>query len=147
MCPFYRSLYVPSAIIITFFVLFSLLSYVYFTRNKGKEFSINGYGKRKMGKYNVLLITVDDLRPDMTCFGESDVMVHSPSIDRLASKSLVLRQAFCQYPLCGPVGCLSSLDADQTQPGYISTVRHFAEQITSPTCFSTSNDTDITHTP
>ncbi len=57
---------------------------------------------RMHGKYNVLFITIDDLRPDMKCFGKRDVDVHSPAMDRLASKSLVLRNAFCQYPSCGP---------------------------------------------
>ncbi len=89
-------------VLITVLVLFSFLPYVYFTPKEWTEFYINECGGWKIGKYNVLLITVDDLRPDMTCFGERDVIVHSPSIDRLASKSLVLRQAFSQYPLCGP---------------------------------------------
>ncbi|MBN1417953.1 MAG: sulfatase [Planctomycetes bacterium] len=49
---------------------------------------------------NVLFIAVDDLRPQLGCYG--DPAVRSPHIDRLASRGLVFEGAFCQQALCSP---------------------------------------------
>ena len=50
--------------------------------------------------YNVLFIVVDDLRPELGCYGAE--YMRSPNIDRLAEKSLVFEQAYCQAPICSP---------------------------------------------
>ena len=50
-------------------------------------------------KPNVLLICVDDLRPELACFGAS--YIHSPNIDRLASRGRVFRRHYVQAPTCG----------------------------------------------
>ncbi|XP_007507328.1 iduronate 2-sulfatase [Monodelphis domestica] len=49
---------------------------------------------------NVLLIVVDDLRPALGCYGE--VLVKSPNIDQLASRSVVFQNAFAQQAVCAP---------------------------------------------
>ena len=49
---------------------------------------------------NVLLIYVDDLRPELQCYGQSKII--SPNIDRLAARSLVFDKAYCQIPICMP---------------------------------------------
>jgi len=51
------------------------------------------------GKPNVLLICVDDLRPELKCFGVD--YIHSPHIDRLASQGRVFRRHYVQAPTCG----------------------------------------------
>lgn len=51
-------------------------------------------------KKNVLLIYVDDLRPELKCYGESKII--SPNIDKLAARSLVFNKAYCQVPVCMP---------------------------------------------
>ena len=51
-------------------------------------------------KKNVLLIYVDDLRPELNCYGESKII--SPNIDKLAEHSLVFNKAYCQSPICMP---------------------------------------------
>jgi len=48
---------------------------------------------------NVLLICVDDLRPELACYGAS--YIESPNIDRLASTGRVFRRHFVQAPTCG----------------------------------------------
>lgn len=51
-------------------------------------------------KPNVLLICVDDLRPELNCFGKS--YIHSPNIDRLASNGRAFTRHFVNAPSCGP---------------------------------------------
>jgi len=48
---------------------------------------------------NVLFIAVDDLRPDLGCYGVS--YAQSPNMDRLASRGMVFRNHFVQVPTCG----------------------------------------------
>ncbi len=52
------------------------------------------------GRYNVLFIVVDDLRPLLGCYGHPEM--HTPNIDRLAQRGTVFNRAYCQYPLCHP---------------------------------------------
>eukprot|EP00937_MAST-01D_sp_MAST-1D-sp2_P002994 g2994.t1 len=49
---------------------------------------------------NVLILVVDDLRPELGAFGASHV--HSPNLDALARRSLVLEANYVQVPVCGP---------------------------------------------
>ena len=48
---------------------------------------------------NVLFIAVDDLRPELKCYGASHAI--SPNIDALAKRSLVFDNHFVQVPTCG----------------------------------------------
>jgi iduronate 2-sulfatase len=49
-------------------------------------------------RYNVLFIAVDDLRPELGCYGNEQII--SPNIDRLASAGVVFERAYCQSPIC-----------------------------------------------
>jgi len=49
---------------------------------------------------NVLFIAVDDLRPDLGCYGHE--FVKSPHIDRLAADGTVFNRAYCQQAVCSP---------------------------------------------
>ena len=54
---------------------------------------------------NVLFIIADDLRNDLGIYdGATSVhpRMHTPNLNALAAKSLVLRRAYVQYPLCNP---------------------------------------------
>ncbi len=48
---------------------------------------------------NVLLICVDDLRPELACFGKQ--YIHSPNIDALASSGRAFHRHYVQSPTCG----------------------------------------------
>ena len=48
---------------------------------------------------NILLIAVDDLRPELASFGAS--YIHSPNIDRLVSSGRGFRRHYVQAPTCG----------------------------------------------
>jgi iduronate 2-sulfatase len=50
---------------------------------------------------NVLLIGVDDLRPEIAGpYGQA--YMHTPNILRLAQRSTTFTRAYCQVPLCSP---------------------------------------------
>ncbi len=48
---------------------------------------------------NVLFIAVDDLRPELACYGKQHI--HSPNIDRLAASGVLFERAYCMVPTCG----------------------------------------------
>ncbi|MFZ5830235.1 MAG: sulfatase [Planctomycetota bacterium] len=51
-------------------------------------------------RVNVLFIAIDDLRPELGCFGHK--LVKSPNIDRLAAGGVRFERAYCQQAICGP---------------------------------------------
>ncbi len=88
-------------------------------------------------KPNVLFIAVDDLRPQLHCFGHKQII--SPNIDRLAASGLRFERCYCQVPVCGASRAslltgvrptrkrFVSYDtwADKDLPGNLSLPRHF----------------------
>ena len=54
-------------------------------------------GRRKL---NVLFIAVDDLRPQLGCYGQKQIL--SPNIDRLAARGLLFERTYCQQAVCAP---------------------------------------------
>ncbi|HEV7282982.1 MAG TPA: sulfatase [Pirellulaceae bacterium] len=49
---------------------------------------------------NVLLICVDDLKPNLRCYG--DELAKSPHLDALAKRSVVFDRAYCNQAVCAP---------------------------------------------
>ena len=59
-------------------------------------------------KRNVLFFAVDDMRPELGCYLGPDFpspvhpKIHSPNLDALAAKSLLLKRAYVQQAVCSP---------------------------------------------
>lgn len=49
---------------------------------------------------NVLFIAVDDLRPELKCYGVD--YIHTPRIDALAASAVRFDRAYCQVAVCNP---------------------------------------------
>lgn len=88
-------------------------------------------------KPNVLFIAVDDLRPELGCYGKKHII--SPNIDKLAGGGLTFVNAFCNVPVCGAsrVSLLTGIRptrnrfvrydtyAKKDAPGAVSLPQHF----------------------
>jgi len=54
---------------------------------------------------NVLMFAVDDLRPELGCYGVEGIK--TPNIDALASRGVAFSRAYCQQSICNPArACL-----------------------------------------
>jgi iduronate 2-sulfatase len=60
-------------------------------------FACSAYGS---GQPNVLFIAIDDLRPELGCYGSE--IAHTPNLDRLAGQGLLFERAYCQEAICSP---------------------------------------------
>jgi arylsulfatase A-like enzyme len=74
---------------------------------------------------NVLFIAVDDLRPDIGCYGTSHAK--TPNIDRLAARGIVFDRAYCAQAVCSPsrTAILTGLRPDTTKVWDLET--HFRD--------------------
>ncbi|TWU51734.1 sulfatase [Rubripirellula reticaptiva] len=63
---------------------------------------------------NVLIFYIDDLRPELGCYGVDSI--RSPSIDTLAAQGLLFNRAYCQQALCAPsrISMMTGLYPDHT---------------------------------
>ena len=70
------------------------------------------------GRPNVLFIAVDDLRPELHCYGMTDM--HTPNIDRLAASGVLFERHYVQFAVCIPsrVALLTSLRSERTHQVY-----------------------------
>lgn len=61
---------------------------------------------------NILFIPVDDLRPDLGCYGNETVV--TPNIDKVANEGVTFNRAYCQQAVCNPsrVSLLTGLRPD-----------------------------------
>ncbi|MCL5269632.1 MAG: sulfatase [bacterium] len=57
-----------------------------------------GAGGASPRRPNVLFIAVDDLRPQLGCYGRKQIV--SPNINRLAAEGLLFERTYCQQAIC-----------------------------------------------
>ena len=76
---------------------------------------------------NVLFIAIDDLRPNLACYGDEAAI--TPNFDRLAAQGTLFNRAYCQLAVCGPsrLSLLSGVRPDTNQVWDLST--HFREAL------------------
>lgn len=79
------------------------------------------------GRFNVLFIVVDDLRPELGCYGVDSM--HTPNIDRLARSGMCFTHAFCQQAVCSPsrTSVLTGLRPDTTR--IYDLITHFRKNV------------------
>src|SRR6187402_1745417 len=88
-------------------------------------------------KMNVLLIAVDDMRPELGCYGAKHV--HTPNLDAFAKTGTVFTRAYCQQAVCSPsrTSLLTGLRPDTTKVYELQT--HFRlnlpDAVALPQCF------------
>ncbi len=66
-------------------------------------------------RLNFLFIAVDDMRPELGCYGNK--LVKTPNMDRLAARGIVFNHASCQQAVCSPsrTAMLTGLRPDATK--------------------------------
>jgi len=51
-------------------------------------------------KYNVLFLMADDMRPELSCYGNP--IIPTPNVNALAKAGVMFERGYCQFPLCNP---------------------------------------------
>lgn len=99
-------------------------------------FSCQGNHEIKSSFPNILFIAVDDLRPELGCYGNETII--SPNIDKLANEGILFTRVYCQQPICmsSRASLMSGLRPDtlsiyntrslkENIPGVLTLNRHF----------------------
>ena len=60
-------------------------------------------GEGAKARPNVLFIAVDDLRPELGCYGSKHI--RTPEIDKLANAARIFKRHYIQSAVCGPSRC------------------------------------------
>ncbi|MBD0825179.1 sulfatase [Aestuariibaculum marinum] len=74
---------------------------------------------------NILLILVDDLKPNLGAYG--DTLVVSPNIDKLASEGIRFNNAYSNQAVCGPSRYNLLLGSRSTSTGFYNFGRQFRD--------------------
>mgnify|MGYP001185859784 FL=1 len=74
---------------------------------------------------NVLFIAIDDLRPELGCYGS--VIAKSPNLDKLAKEGRRFERAYCQQAICSPSRASLMTGARPDQIGVIENTAYFRE--------------------
>jgi arylsulfatase A-like enzyme len=92
---------------------------------------VTGTGCRhtEQKKPNIVFICVDDLRPELGCYGRD--YIKSPNIDRLAASGVAFTHHFVQVPTCGASRCsllTGMLPRDRSYTGNEACRKHISSK-------------------
>lgn len=89
--------------------------------------AVAGFSPADKKPLNVLFITVDDLRPELGCYGVPGII--SPNLDALAAQGVLFKKAYCQQAVCSPsrTSVLTGLRPDVTK--VYDLVKHFRSEV------------------
>ena len=62
-------------------------------------FKLNCFSQNKTASPNIILIIVDDLRPELEVYGNN--IIKTPHINALAQDGMIFKNAYCNVPVCG----------------------------------------------
>lgn len=107
--------------------LFSVSPFIF---SLGNTVELNVQEGEKTGKeqpLNVLFFFVDDLRPNLGCYGDTSAI--TPNIDALAKSGVVFTKAYCQQAVCNPsrTSLLTGLRPDEAGVADLET--HFRDKV------------------
>lgn len=74
---------------------------------------------------NILFIAIDDLRPELGCYGSP--IAKSPNLDRLAEQGMRFNRAYCQQAICSPSRASLMTGARPDTIGVIENTAYFRE--------------------
>ena len=78
-----------------------------------------------LAKPNVLFIAIDDLRPELGCYGSP--IAQSPHLDELAKEGMRFDRSYCQQAICSPSRASLMTGARPDQIGVIENTAYFRE--------------------
>jgi len=94
-------------------------------------------------KPNILFISVDDLRPELGCYGKATM--RTPNIDRIAAQGTVFENAYCQTAVCMPsrVSVLSGYRPETVFSSKIESDKFPSEMVPLPQHFRNAGYTAV----
>jgi len=92
----------------------------------GLQFAVPSFGVPSEHP-NILFIAIDDLRPELGCYGEK--LVKTPNIDCLAQEGLRFTRAYCQEAICGPSRASLMTGLRPNSCGVVENVTYFRDTI------------------
>jgi len=78
-------------------------------------FAKTGVPEKNEKKPNILFLVIDDLKPLLGVYGNTDVK--TPEIDKLASRGVVFDNSYCQQAVCAPsrISAFTGMRPDRTK--------------------------------
>ena len=76
-------------------------------------------------KPNILFIAIDDLRPELGCYGSP--IAKSPNLDKLAKEGRRFDRAYCQQSICSPSRASLMTGARPDEIGVIENTAYFRD--------------------